>query len=65
MQHLTDNANGIINEDDGKHLEGSQLQLAGEEDSPELGVFIKNEKEERRDQSLFPLITQKIYVAKI
>ncbi|MDK7759383.1 flagellar hook-length control protein FliK [Providencia rettgeri] len=55
MQHLTDNANGIINQDDGKHLEGSQLQLAGEEDSPELGVFIKNEKEERRDQSLFSL----------
>lgn len=54
MQHLTDNADGIINEDDGKHLEGSQQQIAGEEDGPELGVFIKNEKEERRDQPLFP-----------
>ncbi|ENU1227347.1 flagellar hook-length control protein FliK [Providencia rettgeri] len=59
MQHLTDNTNGIINDDDGKHLEGSQLQLAGEEDSPELWVFIKNEKEERRDQSHFPLDNQR------
>ncbi|HGN1705333.1 TPA: flagellar hook-length control protein FliK [Providencia rettgeri] len=59
MQHLTDDAHGIINEDDGKQLEGSQRQIAGEEDSPALGVFIKNEKEERRDQPLFPLDNQK------
>lgn len=55
MQHLTNNVHDIINEDDGKHLEGSQRQIAGEEDSPALGVFVKNEKEERRDQPLFPL----------
>lgn len=58
MQQLNQGASEIL-PDDGKHLEGSQLQLAGEDDAPALGAFIKNEKEERRDQPLFPLDNQR------
>lgn len=33
----------------------AQMQLAGEEESPSLGAFIKNEREPRKDQPLFSL----------
>ncbi|USR66406.1 flagellar hook-length control protein FliK [Providencia stuartii] len=54
MQQLNQGTHDVL-PDDGKHLEGSQLQLAGEDEAPALGTVIKNEKEERRDQPLFAL----------
>lgn len=54
MQQLNQGNHNVL-PGDGKHLEGSQLQLAGEDEAPALGTVIKNEKEERRDQPLFAL----------
>ncbi|HBO23917.1 MAG TPA: flagellar hook-length control protein FliK [Providencia sp.] len=54
MQPLNDDIQNA-SQTDGKHLIGSQLELADEEKAPTLGVFIKNEKDERRDQPLFSL----------
>ncbi|QXX84716.1 flagellar hook-length control protein FliK [Providencia sp. R33] len=58
MQQLNQGTHDAL-PDDGKHLEGSQLQLAGEDEAPALGTVIKNEKEERRDQPLFALDNQR------
>lgn len=58
MQQLNPDSRDIL-PDEGKYLEGSQLPLAGEDEAPALGTFIKNEKEERRDQPLFPLDNQR------
>ncbi len=54
MQPLNDDIQNA-SQTDGKHLIDSQLELADEEKAPTLGVFIKNEKDERRDQPLFSL----------
>lgn len=58
MQQLNQGTHDGI-ADEGNDLEGSQLQLAGEDDAPALGAFLKNEKEERRDQPLFALNQQR------
>ncbi len=54
MQPLTDDIHDTTHSDD-KRLASSVLSLDAEEDVPALGAFMKNEKEERRDQPLFPL----------
>ena len=54
MQPLNDDVQHAT-QTDGKHLIGSQLELTSEEEAPTLGAFIKNEKEERRDQPFFSL----------
>ncbi|MTC60338.1 flagellar hook-length control protein FliK [Providencia rustigianii] len=63
LQQLSDVARNAAPFDE-KALVGSQLQLAGEEQDPTLGLMTKKEVGERRDQSLFALDNQRVIPTK-